>query len=473
MIPADRRLTVVDNGAGGGIGIVGSGRVWLAVHRTSRDPRDLRHDTGALALKVRTATGWADLLAPRPLTAIAGDSGGPALLRRGVALRPVGFGMDVGRSSADIRAGYYVKRRLHARIGLRWSLTRGGARLRVSGAEPGEALPDAGLHARGDRDGRAARARGERGPAGGSARGSACGGSPATIPGQSSAWMPWRQCSELRGPGASPCGSGAEHEARDAIAMRRPVLILLLVLAALAAVPAGAHAFQIGMSDQKLGMWQDPRFERLGIRHVRLLVYYNLVLKGDFSRYDAWMRQAHARGDDVLLTINQHSSMSTRALPTLRQYRRVVRKLRARYPWVRTWAAWNEANHKKQPLFRKPRRAAQFYNVHARRVPRLHDRRRRRARLEQHAAVAGDVQALRAASADLGPAQLHGHEPLQAAAGDVDARAAAGRPRAGLADGDGRDRPLRRPLPRRPARPSAARPGRSGGRSASRRSARA
>ena len=90
------------------------------------------------------------------------------------------------------------------------------------------------------------------------------------------------------------------------------------------------------MSDQKLGMWQDPRFERLGIRNVRLLVYYNLVLKGDFSRYDAWMRQAHARGDDVLLTINQHSSMSTRALPTLRQYRRVVRKLRARYPWVRT-----------------------------------------------------------------------------------------------------------------------------------------
>jgi hypothetical protein len=145
--------------------------------------------------------------------------------------------------------------------------------------------------------------------------------------------------------------------------MRRPVLALLLVLAACAALPAGAHAFQIGMSDQKLGMWQDPRFEQLGIRHVRLLVYYNLILKGDFSRYDAWMRQAHARGDDVLLTINQHSSMSTRRLPTLRQYRRVVRRLRARYPWVRTWAAWNEANHKGQPLFRRPRRAAQFYNV--------------------------------------------------------------------------------------------------------------
>jgi hypothetical protein len=136
-IPADRRLSAVDNGAGGGIGILGSGRVWLAVQRTSRDTRDVRLDAGALALKVRTAAGWTDLLAPRPLTFIAAGSSGPSLLRRGKALRPVGFGMEVGRRSADISGGYYVKRRLHARIGLRWRLTRDGARLTVTGAPPG------------------------------------------------------------------------------------------------------------------------------------------------------------------------------------------------------------------------------------------------------------------------------------------------------------------------------------------------
>ena len=69
--------SVVDNGAGGGIGIVGNGRVWLAVHRTSRDPRDLRHDAGAVALKRRTDTGWVDLLAPRPLTILPDDGAGP------------------------------------------------------------------------------------------------------------------------------------------------------------------------------------------------------------------------------------------------------------------------------------------------------------------------------------------------------------------------------------------------------------
>jgi hypothetical protein len=143
----------------------------------------------------------------------------------------------------------------------------------------------------------------------------------------------------------------------------RRLLTLTLAAAALLALPAGAHAFSIGMSDQKVGMWEDPRFQQLGIRQVRLLVYYNHVLEGDFSRYDQWMAQAHARGADVLLTINQHSTMSKTRLPSVSQYRRVVRTLRQRYPYVKTWAAWNEANHKTQPLFRKPRRAAQFYNV--------------------------------------------------------------------------------------------------------------
>jgi hypothetical protein len=137
---------------------------------------------------------------------------------------------------------------------------------------------------------------------------------------------------------------------------------LLLALAACLALPAGAHAFTIGISDQKIGMWQDPRFQQLGITQVRLLMAYDSVLRGDFSRYDHWMSTAHARGAEVLLTINQSSAHPGR-LPTVAQYRRVVRVLRKRYPWVTTMAAWNEANHKLQPTYRHPRRAAQFYNV--------------------------------------------------------------------------------------------------------------
>ena len=144
-----------------------------------------------------------------------------------------------------------------------------------------------------------------------------------------------------------------------------PSRILLagaLALATLLSAAGGAHAFTIGMSDQKTGMWQDPRFKRLGIEQVRLLVAYDSVLRGDYSRYDAWMAAAHARGADVLLTIN-HSSENPTRLPSLGQYRRVVRELRAHYPWVHTMSAWNEANHVSQPTYRHPRRAAQYFNV--------------------------------------------------------------------------------------------------------------
>jgi hypothetical protein len=144
--------------------------------------------------------------------------------------------------------------------------------------------------------------------------------------------------------------------------LTRLFLALALALTAWLSVPAGAHAFTIGISDQKLGMWQDPRFEQLGIAQVRLLMSYDSVLTGDFSRYDAWMTAAEFRGADVLLTIQHHSRHPER-LPTFSQYRRTVRILHKRYPWVRSMSAWNEANHPSQPTWNRPKRAAQYYNI--------------------------------------------------------------------------------------------------------------
>jgi hypothetical protein len=142
----------------------------------------------------------------------------------------------------------------------------------------------------------------------------------------------------------------------------RTLLALALALTAWLSVPAGAHAFTIGLSDQKIGMWQDPRFEQLGIKQVRLLMSYDSVLTGDFSRYDAWMNAAAIRGADVLLTIQHHSRHPER-LPSFSQYRRTVRILHKRYPWVTAMSAWNEANHHTQPTWNRPKRAAQYYNI--------------------------------------------------------------------------------------------------------------
>jgi hypothetical protein len=65
------------------------------------------------------------------------------------------------------------------------------------------------------------------------------------------------------------------------------VRLLVVVACALCLIPAAvasANGFTVGISEQKLDVWQDPRFEALGVRQARLLVvYYNHALSGDFG----------------------------------------------------------------------------------------------------------------------------------------------------------------------------------------------
>ncbi len=143
----------------------------------------------------------------------------------------------------------------------------------------------------------------------------------------------------------------------------RSFLLTLISLAFVVLAPAHAQAaVTIGIGDQKAEMWQDPRLKSLGLKHARLVVAYDRILRKDFTFYDAWIGAAQVRGVDVVVAFN-HSSRSHKALPSVAQYRRVIRNFRARYPHVRTMTTWNEANHLTQPTFRNPKRAAQYYNA--------------------------------------------------------------------------------------------------------------
>lgn len=136
-LPADGRLAVRDERASG-LAVVANKRIWLAVHKTATDANDLRHDAGALALKRRTPAGWIDLLAPRPLTKVTPDSGGPAMMYAGTPIRPTGFGIHVRRSRIIVNAGYRANQRIVRRVRFEWRLTRRGVRLRVAGVRPGD-----------------------------------------------------------------------------------------------------------------------------------------------------------------------------------------------------------------------------------------------------------------------------------------------------------------------------------------------
>ena len=56
------------------------------------------------------------------------------------------------------------------------------------------------------------------------------------------------------------------------------------------------------------------------------------------------------------------SARSAGACPACKEFTKEFLKYRKRYPWVKDWLTWNEANHCGEPTCHKPRRVARFYN---------------------------------------------------------------------------------------------------------------
>lgn len=146
--------------------------------------------------------------------------------------------------------------------------------------------------------------------------------------------------------------------------MRRFLLALLApVLLALSTAPAADARFTLGIDAQNTVMLDDPRFHALGVKHMRVVVPYDVM--GDsaaLARYATVFEQARIHNVRVLVAFN-HSAKRARRLPSVAEYTRHLRSFRARFPWVREITVWNEANHVTQPTYRNPRMAARYYNA--------------------------------------------------------------------------------------------------------------
>lgn len=119
------------------------------------------------------------------------------------------------------------------------------------------------------------------------------------------------------------------------------------------------------MSDNRPETMFDPRFRATGIRRIRVQVPIDDIAVGGWRRQtqDAWFSSARRFGIEPLVTFN-HAYRSKNILPTPAQYRYHFRRFRQRYPWVRHFSSWNEANFPAaQPTGNNPRRAAQFYLI--------------------------------------------------------------------------------------------------------------
>jgi hypothetical protein len=131
--------------------------------------------------------------------------------------------------------------------------------------------------------------------------------------------------------------------------------------AALIACAAPASAVGIGIADQKPDMFADPRFTATGVQYARLAVGWDaLDSPWQLDQLDAWLQGARLAGVAPLVSFS-HSRTSRRLLPSPSRFRLEFRRFRARYPWVREFATWNEANHCGEPTCHRPRLVAAYF----------------------------------------------------------------------------------------------------------------
>jgi hypothetical protein len=154
--------------------------------------------------------------------------------------------------------------------------------------------------------------------------------------------------------------------------MRR-ILIPIAALIAALAVPAGAGAYTLGVSDQQAQTFTNPLFAPLNFKAARFITPYDVMESpADKAQLDAWLAAARSAHQRILVSF-EHSHRGTRAktLPSVAAYTKEIKKFKAAYPFVKEISPWNEVNrtlHKQadgtyqgQPTWKSPKRVAQYY----------------------------------------------------------------------------------------------------------------
>lgn len=127
---------------------------------------------------------------------------------------------------------------------------------------------------------------------------------------------------------------------------------------------AAAFALVVGVGDQRPSSFADARLRALELPVARMIVPWDAV-HSQPEKVDAWLAATAAAGMRPHIAFEHLSSDrcpgAPCVLPTREQYRDAVRAFIARWPQVRTYTAFNEANHPSQPTARRPEAAAAYY----------------------------------------------------------------------------------------------------------------
>ena len=145
-----------------------------------------------------------------------------------------------------------------------------------------------------------------------------------------------------------------------------PIGVLVLLLALPGAAQARTNV-RVSIADQNQAMFDAPAYRALHLKTTRYFIRWDAIRSpADLARADAYVRRARAAHVRVLMHISTNDFTPKRAhLPSVAEYRRSVGALVRRYRrlGVREWGAWNEVNHKTQPTWNSPKRAAQYFKT--------------------------------------------------------------------------------------------------------------
>jgi len=145
-----------------------------------------------------------------------------------------------------------------------------------------------------------------------------------------------------------------------------PIGVLVLLLALPGAAQARTNV-RVSIADQNQAMFDAPAYRALHLKTTRYFIRWDAIRSpADLARADAYVRRARAGHVRVLMHISTNDFTPKRAhLPSVAEYRRSVGALVRRYRrlGVREWGAWNEVNHKTQPTWNSPKRAAQYFKT--------------------------------------------------------------------------------------------------------------
>jgi hypothetical protein len=134
-------------------------------------------------------------------------------------------------------------------------------------------------------------------------------------------------------------------------ALAVPLALLAMTLAApgasgRASTPR-AHAasgYMTGIGDEHAQMFQNPFWLRLHTKIVRYIAPYDAVAHSySLDQAINFIRAAEALHQQVLVAF-YHSEYTPTTLPSVSQYQRLVRKFVKRFPYVKQYQAWDEAN---------------------------------------------------------------------------------------------------------------------------------